>query len=230
VPDIAALAFALHSKRLASVIKPAPPPISEAQRLRNEIRERSVRGIALSLGQMQCSACHGVGQHVGRGPIPALCGCVKRQVFRLVFRHYLWLANQPAVPRYELTENGLVHGLPGVEFRADFDITARRVLNEEQHRIYRYHFLLGADFRVCCRKLAMDRGTFFHAVYRIQQKLGSAFLAMSPSLFPLSEYFRANHEIDPALFAVRAGMRKKWDIQPVHGLPRFNVSGKRQIL
>jgi hypothetical protein len=36
----------------------------------------------------------------------------------------------------------------------------------------------------------MDRGNFFHAVYRIQQQLGRAFRETKPfALFPLDEYF-----------------------------------------
>ena len=35
-----------------------------------------------------------------------------------------------------------------------------------------------------------DRGDFFHAVYRIQQRLGRVYREMEPySLFPLDEYF-----------------------------------------
>jgi hypothetical protein len=36
----------------------------------------------------------------------------------------------------------------------------------------------------------MDRGTFFHMIYRIQRKLGRAFRETEPyPLFPMSEYF-----------------------------------------
>ncbi len=36
----------------------------------------------------------------------------------------------------------------------------------------------------------MDRGNFFHAVYRIEQKLGRVFRELEPySLFPVNEYF-----------------------------------------
>ena len=36
----------------------------------------------------------------------------------------------------------------------------------------------------------MDRGEFFHEVYRIQQKLGRAFRELEPyGLWPLPEYF-----------------------------------------
>jgi hypothetical protein len=76
------------------------------------------------------------------------------------------------------------------EYIADFSLLSRRVLTDGEHRIFRYHFLLGADWRLCCRKLKIDRGTFFHTVYRIQQRLGRAFREVQPyGLFPLDEYF-----------------------------------------
>ena len=49
-------------------------------------------------------------------------------------------------------------------------------------RIFRFHFLLGADWKLCCRRLNIDRGTFFHAVYRIEQKLGRAYREIRPTL------------------------------------------------
>jgi hypothetical protein len=83
-----------------------------------------------------------------------------------------------------------VWGMKNEEFMADFVLVSRRTLNEYEYRIFNYHFLLGADWKLCCRKLNIDRGTFFHEVYRIQQKLGRTFRELEPySLFPLDEYF-----------------------------------------
>jgi hypothetical protein len=73
---------------------------------------------------------------------------------------------------------------------ADFYLLAKRSLDEEHFKIFKFHFLLGADWRLCCRRLNMDRGNFFHSVYRIQQQLGLAFRETKPyALFPLDEYF-----------------------------------------
>jgi hypothetical protein len=78
------------------------------------------------------------------------------------------------------------------EYMADFCLVSRRVLDETQHRIFRYHYLLGADWRLCCRKLNLDRGDFFHEVYRIEAKLGRAFVELEPyPLYPLREYFNS---------------------------------------
>jgi len=76
------------------------------------------------------------------------------------------------------------------EYIADFCAVSRRTLNETEYRLFRYHFLLGADWRLCTRRLGMDRGNFFHMVYRIEQKLGKSFRELEPyGLFPLIDYF-----------------------------------------
>ena len=76
------------------------------------------------------------------------------------------------------------------DYVADFCLVSRRTLDEFEYKVFRFHFLLGADWKLCCRQMKIDRGTFFHAVYRIQQKLGRAFREVSPyPLFPLTEYF-----------------------------------------
>ncbi len=64
------------------------------------------------------------------------------------------------------------------------------VFKTTHYRLFRYHFLLGADWTLCTRKLSMSRGNFFHAVYRIEQKLGRVFRELQPyPLFPLDDYF-----------------------------------------
>jgi len=71
-------------------------------------------------------------------------------------------------------------------------LVSKRFLDEFEYKLFRFHFLLGADWRLCCRQLKMEKGVFFHAVYRIQQKLGRAFRELTPyPLFPLDEYFGA---------------------------------------
>jgi hypothetical protein len=83
-----------------------------------------------------------------------------------------------------------VWGLKNEEFIADFCLVSRRTLSEREYKLFKYHFLLGADWKLCCRKLQIDRGTFFHEVYRIQEKLGKTFRELEPhALFPVDEYF-----------------------------------------
>ena len=73
---------------------------------------------------------------------------------------------------------------------ADFCLVSRRALDDTEHKIFRYHHLLGADWRLCCRQLKMERGDFFHELYRIEGKLGRVFAELAPyPLYPLREYF-----------------------------------------
>ncbi len=75
------------------------------------------------------------------------------------------------------------------EYMADFVVIAKRTLDERDLKLFRFHFVLGADWKMCCRRLGLDRGGFFHALYRIQQKLGKAFRETLPyPLFPVYEY------------------------------------------
>jgi hypothetical protein len=76
------------------------------------------------------------------------------------------------------------------EFIADFCLVSQRALDDFEYPIFKYHFLQGADWKLCCRKLGMDRGNFFHEVYRIEQRLGRVFRELQPyALYPLDEYF-----------------------------------------
>jgi hypothetical protein len=96
------------------------------------------------------------------------------------------------------------------EYVADFCLIAKRTLTEDEYRIFRFHFLLGADYRLCCRQLRMDRGTFFHTVYRIQRKLGRAFGETQPyPLYPLNEYFGGPSKQHSATFVEMHAPKRK---------------------
>ncbi len=84
------------------------------------------------------------------------------------------------------------------EYIADFTLISKRTLDDFEQKLFRYHFLLGADWKLCCRQLQMDRGNFFHSVYRIEQKLGRLFRELEPyPLYPLDEYFNGPSRFTP---------------------------------
>jgi hypothetical protein len=75
------------------------------------------------------------------------------------------------------------------EFIADFELIARRTLDDLHHRLFRLHVLGGYEAKTCCRTLHIERGNFFHALYRLQEQLGKAFAETQPyCLFPLTDY------------------------------------------
>jgi hypothetical protein len=125
------------------------------------------------------------------------CPCVLRKIFRICYgRFRACVSGKGEIRQVKLEHVGSgakakrIFGRKDQEFCADFCAVAKRALTEEEHRIFRFHFLLGADWRLCCRRLRIERGAFFHQLYDIEQKLGRVFRELQPyALFPLDEYF-----------------------------------------
>jgi hypothetical protein len=110
----------------------------------------------------------------------------------------------------------LTWGRKDEEYIADFYLVSRRHLSPEEFRLFKFHFLYGADWKLCCRKLGMDRGNFFHSVYRIQQRLGRVFRELQPyGLYPLDEYFHATYREN----GVGVAVPKVVPIRSVNGPP-----------
>ena len=81
------------------------------------------------------------------------------------------------------------------EYVADFLLVSRRHLNPGEFQVFRYYFLLGASSGLCCKRLGMERGEFYHMVYRIMRRLGRLFRELKPyALYPLDEYFNGRTE------------------------------------
>ncbi len=156
------------------------------------------RSETLALAQQSCTHCYGLGLRPGRAGVSTPCNCVFRAIFRACHARFRQCASKEKyISRVSLEANPgrqrrSVWGLKNEEFMADFCLVSKRTLDENQHKIFTNHFLLGADWKLCCRKLGMERGAFFHEVYRIEQKLGRTFRELEPfALFPLDEYFNS---------------------------------------
>jgi hypothetical protein len=167
------------------------------------------RSETLALAQQSCTFCYGLGLRPGRAGASTPCNCVFRAIFRTCYERFrLSISREKHVSRVSLESNPGGHrvnvwGLKEEEFIADFCLVSRRTLNKREHALFRYHFLLGADWKLCCRKLSMDRGSFFHEVYRIEQKLGRVFRELEPhALFPLDEYFNGTGRYEKPVLAI----------------------------
>src|SRR5262245_3422948 len=136
------------------------------------------RSETLALASNSCTQCHGLGLRTGRRGNAAPCNCVFRAIFRACYARFRYCATKEkhmSKVSLEFTsgpQRRYTWGRKDEEYMADFCLIARRILDEFEHRVFKFHFLLGADWKLCCNRLGIDRGNFFHAVYRIQQKLG----------------------------------------------------------
>ena len=169
------------------------------------------RSETLALASQKCSTCYGFGLKEGRSGTQTPCNCVFRTIFRACYARFKQCAaKEKYISRISLEANPGRHrkgvwGFKNEEYIADFCLVARRTLagNEMAYRLFRYHFLLGSDWKGCLPAMKrhgflMDRGEFFHEVYRIEQKLGRAFREIEPhALFPLDEYFGRRITNDP---------------------------------
>jgi hypothetical protein len=132
------------------------------------------RSNAVGVAKPSCAYCHGYGTRFVRIGREVPCNCALRAIFRAClarFRECAQSADHIGTVSLEFCSgrnSRRVYSRKSEEYVADFCLVSHRVLDEEEDRIFRYHFLLGADWKLCCRKLHMDRGNFFHAVYRIE--------------------------------------------------------------
>lgn len=156
------------------------------------------RSHTLALAPNSCAFCRGLGLQIGRRGDNA-CSCVLRAIFRACYARFRYCITKEKYmsrvsPEYSPgKDRTIAWGRKDEEYIADFCLVSRRALEEDEHKIFRFHFLLGADWKLCCRTMKMDRGNFFHAVYRIEQKLGKVFRELKPyPLYPLDEYFNGN--------------------------------------
>ena len=168
------------------------------------------RSDTLALAMHRCTQCHGSGLRLARKGALSPCNCVLRSIFRSCYRRFQKCVTQEKYlshVRMDPHRGGKSRpgswGRKDEEYIADFCLVARRTLTADEYKLFRYHFLLGADWKLCSKKLDLDRGNFFHAVYRIEQKLGRTFRELEPyPLFPLDDYFHGPSRLEPRRSAV----------------------------
>ena len=154
------------------------------------------RSNTIGIAKNSCTYCSGNGTRLVRNGKEVPCNCVFRAIFRACynrFRDCVAKGTHTSTVTLELCygrEGRRTYSRKREEFIADFSLVSRRELDEFESKIFRFHFLLGADWKLCCRQMRIDRGTFFHTIYRIEQKLGRTFAELRPyPLYPLDEYF-----------------------------------------
>lgn len=140
-----------------------------------------------------CTRCAG-SAIIGSGKV---CHCVDRAVFRACLERFRTCVAsvryaQPVLERVGTGSKARIcYARKNEEYMADFCLVARRALDPLEYALFKFHFLLGADWKLCTRRLNVNRGDFFHSVYRVEEKLGRTFRELQPyPLFPLAGYFK----------------------------------------
>jgi hypothetical protein len=154
------------------------------------------RSNSIGLSRVACVHCEGAGVRTVWKIKEAPCNCVFRAVFRACFNRYrecVETGKYSSMVSLEFSQGrdgGRSYGRKMEEYMADICLVAKRTLDEDEHRTFRFYFLLGADWKLCCERMKLERGNFFHMVYRVEEKLGRAYAELEPyALYPVADYF-----------------------------------------
>lgn len=186
------------------------------------------RSLTLALATQKCTTCRGSGLTIGRGGAFQACDCVLRGIFKVCYNKFRTCVEKE---KYLSKVSLEIHSGPNrrgtwgrkdEEYVADFMAISRRALNDYEYKIFSFRFLLGADYHLCCRRLKMDRGSFHHEIYNIQEKLGQVFAELQPyALYPVHEYFSGSPR-QRAVAALPANESKVTPIRPPVQRPQVN--------
>ena len=98
---------------------------------------------------------------------------------------------------YREGQRGMSAGFKAAEYLADFELVARKALRDMplEYEVFRHHCLHRLPWPACLPLISrslgqpLSRGNFFHAVYRMEETLGRAFLELRPYSLVPREYF-----------------------------------------
>jgi hypothetical protein len=172
------------------------PKHFEFQMILMKVPRDTPRSLLIGMALAKCAHCRGTGLVLGSEQV---CRCVDRSVFRACLNRFQYCeAGAECVAPVALESAGISgprgrtsYGRKNEEYTADFYLVAKRSLPDPvEWGVFRLHFQLGRDWKVCCRALGINRGNFFHTCYRVEAKLGRVFRELKPyPMYPHDEYF-----------------------------------------
>lgn len=183
----------------------------------------------LALANSGCPKCSGSGLAPRRdghkiglcGPKVGVCWCVGKAVFRICWARWQACAENlglrcSGAERTRSTRRLGPWGRKNEEYLADFLLLARRTLAPFEYRAFSMYFPAHCSWEDCAKRLGMDRGLFYHLIYRIEATLGETFMLTEPyGLFPLDEYFHATREERAPVTEKEWPKPTRWDRRPI---------------
>jgi hypothetical protein len=164
----------------------------------------------LALAMEKCAICDGLGMKTCASGETAVCNCVQRKIFKICYDRFKVAMlrkeaiSRPNQERSSSADGKFTWGRKEEEYIADFLLVAKRTLDDSDYLVFKYHFLLGADWKLCCRKLKVEKGRYFHSLYRLMSKLGRTFAELQPyPLYPLNDYFHGERRGSVAIMPRR---------------------------
>ncbi len=136
------------------------------------------------LASEKCPQCEGSGVRCTLKRLKShICPCVYRSIARRCAVRWQIIQMAPETKPRQLRCR---YDMPRAEWAADFWMTTRAAVDGTHWLIWRNIRLYNERVDVVQRELRMDRGTFFHALYRAEQVIGHALLWRG--LWPAGRY------------------------------------------
>src|SRR5262252_7055478 len=114
------------------------------------------RSNAIGPAKALCTTCSGLGMVELTTGRQRPCKCVYRAIFRACYNRFreCTVGSLCGSVSWDVCpgQGGhRVYSRKTEEYVADFCLVSKRLLSDEEHRIFRYFFLLGADWKLCGR-------------------------------------------------------------------------------
>lgn len=144
----------------------------------------------LALASQRCGHCMGTGAARTYRPRKVKpCNCVWRQVFEICWREYGNIRRRLNDSRY-YGGNQVV-----IDFTADVEATARRVLPPEMLELFRAHFQRGESLeRLALLAKVKEKRSVWRKIQVVKEVLGEAFTLTRPyPLYPPTSYYQLHN-------------------------------------
>ena len=149
------------------------------------------------LARSDCPLCKGEGRTPSNQRVIQPCDCSLKGIFRACYARFRdCVSDGRALSRVSFDRsptgrsNRGMWGLKREEYMADFQLVARRSLTQAEHRLFRFHHILGASEAMCAKRLGISTLAVKYALQRLEVRLGTVFVSLEPyALYPLYDYF-----------------------------------------
>jgi len=141
----------------------------------------------LSLAQLSCTICIGEGTIKEKEGKILPCSCVLRGVFRACYARFrVAVEREKYVSKVSFDHFGgkdrrLMWSRKEEEYMADFHLVSRRTLTPWDYRIFTFHFLLGADWKLCCGGCGSTAASSFTRFTACRRRWAGCFSSSSPT-------------------------------------------------
>lgn len=150
-----------------------------------------------AMSDESCRRCWGTGQHPTYAAKVRPCDCVYRRVFRRCLAEYRRIRSRTLESTIGLYRHGSTAGRGGMgwhrpqqSYVCDFELLARRVLTQQEMRLFWARVHRDQTARALAMELGWSVGATNHTTYRVETTLGQVYAETTPyGLWPLESYY-----------------------------------------